>query len=163
MSVVETLKSTYEFSRARTLALLDRIENEADAAVVLPWRPGQGRAHIGWQLMHIAVTEEIFATERLASREPRFGDLWASYRGGSTPADQAPTAAQIREVLAGSRAALLETLGEFDDSRLGEIPAALAQRGWTVRTALDVIAWHEAHHQGQSHLTLNLYLATSNS
>ena len=42
------------------------IEAEPNARSVLAWRPGPGRAHIGWQLMHIGITEELFASDRLA-------------------------------------------------------------------------------------------------
>ena len=69
MSAIELLIKNLDFARARTLGLLDSIEKEPDPQAVLSWRPGPGRAHIGWQLMHIAVTEEIFATERLAPEE----------------------------------------------------------------------------------------------
>jgi len=55
---------------------------------------------------------------------------------------------------------LLATLAEFSDDQLGEIPPALAQRGWPLLTVLHVIAWHEGHHQGQAHLTLNLFKAS---
>jgi hypothetical protein len=55
----------------------------------------------------------------------------------------------------------LETLAHFGDERLGEIPPALAARGLTVRNVLNIIGWHEAHHQGQAHITLNLYLNRS--
>lgn len=159
MSVVETIVHGYGFFRQRTLGLLERIEAEADPAAVLAWRPGPGRAHMGWQLMHVAVTEEIFAAERLAERPPQFGDLWPRFRGGSTPDDDVPSAAEIRTVLKSARASLLETLSDYDDSRLEEIPPPLAARGLTVRDVLDLIAWHEAHHQGQAHITFNLYQA----
>src|SRR5207302_131665 len=37
--------------------------------------------------------------------------------------------------------------------RLQEVKLALAD-------VLNLLAWHEAHHQGQTHITLNLYKAT---
>ena len=100
MSTTELLIKSLEFARARTLGLLDGIEKEPDPQAILAWRPGPGRAHIGWQLMHFAVTEEIFATERLApEREPHWKELWPRFRGGSTPDDDVPTVAMIRDVL----------------------------------------------------------------
>lgn len=158
MSEIEIAFRTFDFFRPRTLALLDTIEKEGDPQKVLGWRPGPGRAHIAWQMMHIGVTEELFASERLAPHKPgAYTDLWARFRGGSTPDDNIPTLAAIREVLGGARARLVETLREIGDSRLGEIPAALAQRKLTVRDCLSLLPWHEAHHQGQSHITFNLY------
>lgn len=159
MSVVKTLANSYLFYRTRTLGLLDKIEQDGELGA-LGWRPGLGRAHIAWQLMHIGITEEIFATERLAPHKPRsFVDLWPRFRGGSTPDEHLPSVADIRSILSQSREHLLATLDEYDDSRLSEIPAALKERGLTVLDVLHIIGWHEAHHQGQAHLTYNLYRA----
>ncbi len=57
MTTVETLSRAYQFNRDRTLGLITSIEGLADPAAALAWRPGPGRAHIGWQLTHIAITE----------------------------------------------------------------------------------------------------------
>ena len=160
MSVADLFVQSYAFNRKRTIDLLDKIEKEPDPRKVLGWRPGPGRAHIAWQLMHLGITEEIFATERLAPHKAgAWTELWPRFRGGSTPDDDIPSPALIREVLAGSREHLLATLREFGDERLGEIPEALKQRGLTVRDVLHVISWHEAHHHGQAHITFNLYKA----
>ena len=156
-TAVEHFVKCYEFNRTRTLDFLANIEKLPNPRAALAWRPGAGRAHIGWQLMHIGVTEDIFASERLGHKAGKCSELWPRFRGGSTPDDDVPSAETIRRVLAESRVNLLATLAEYDDSRLEEIPEALKQRNWTVRTALAVISWHEAHHQGQSHITLNLF------
>ena len=47
----------------------------------------------------------------------------------------------------------------FREEQLSWISRALAQRGLTVDYVLDILSWHEAHHQGQAHLTFNLYKA----
>ena len=156
-TVIGHFVNSYEFIRGRTLDFLANIEKLPNPPAALAWRPGPGRAHIGWQLMHIGITEDIFASERLAQKPGRFADLWPRFRGGSTPDDKVPAAELIRRVLGESRAHLLATLGEYDDSRLEEIPEALKQRNWTVRTVLNVIGWHEAHHHGQAHITLNIF------
>ena len=161
MNTTDLLIKNMEFARARTLGLLDSIEKEPDPQALLSWRPGPGRAHIGWQLMHVAITEDIYATERLASQqEPPCKELWPRFRGGSTPDDDVPSVAMIRDVLKGAREHLLGTLFAIGDDRLDEIPEALRERKLTVRDVFFVLAWHEAHHQGQSHLTLNLYKAS---
>ena len=160
-TAIDHFTRNYEFIRGRTLDFLANIEKLSDPRQALAWRPGQGRAHIGWQLMHIGVTEDIFASERLAQKAGKFSELWPRFRGGSTPDDDVPSAETIRRVLAESRAHLLATLAEYDDSRLEEIPEALKQRGWTVRTVLSVIGWHESHHHGQAHITLNLFKAAA--
>lgn len=158
---VETMIAAMEMNRTRTLGLLDGICQTPDPQAVLGWRPGPGRAHIAWQLMHIAITEELFATERLAPHKAgAFTELWSRFRGGSTPDDQIPTAADIRKVLSETRVHLLDTLQSFGDADLGVIPAALKERGLTIRQVFQILNWHEAHHQGQSHLTFNLYKAS---
>ena len=159
-SQIEAFTRQYEFSRQRTFGLLDTIEKMQDPAAALGFRPGPGRAHIAWQLLHIAITEEIFATERLAPHKAAaWPDLLPRFRGGSVADDDLPSIATIRDVLSMSRQHLLATLAEFGDDRLTEIPPPLAERGWNVRTVLHVMAWHEPHHQGQAHLTLNSYKA----
>lgn len=159
MSKIDTLIESYEFNRGRTLALLDSIVEESDPQAVLGWRPGPGRAHIAWQLMHIGVTEEIFAAERLAQKPSKHGDLWPRFRGGSTPDEDIPEAAVIREILGDTRKALLSTLSEISEDQLLTVPPALAERKWRILDALHIISWHEGHHQGQAHITLNLYRA----
>jgi len=160
MSLVSTLTESYQFYRQRTLNLLDTINKQDDSTNALEWRPGEGRAHIGWQLMHIGITEEIFATERLAPHKAgAWTEYWPRFRGGSTPDDDVPGPDFIWQVLQGSRQHLLETLQEYGDDRLQEIPPALAERNLTVRDVLYILGWHEAHHQGQAHITYNLYRA----
>lgn len=161
MSIIETHLQTMQFFRPRTLGILDKIEQLSDPVAVLGWRPGAGRAHIGWQLMHIGVTEEIFASERLAPhKQGEWQSLWPRFRGGSTPDENIPTPEEIRTVLAGSREHLTATLLELGDDRLEEIPAAFAERKLTHRDCLSLLLWHEAHHQGQAHITLNLFNAS---
>jgi uncharacterized damage-inducible protein DinB len=159
MSIIQQAIAQWEFNRGRTLAKLDEIEKLPNPQAVLGWRPGPGRAHIAWQLMHVAITEELFATERLLKTAPAFPDLAPRFKGGSTPDDDIPTAARIREVLEASRSHLRQTMGKFTDDDLVQIPEAFRERGWTLNTALQVLSWHEAHHQGQTHITLNLWKA----
>lgn len=163
MSLIDSLTKSYKFNRGRTLALLDQIVSEqSDILSVLGWQPGLGRAHIAWQLMHIGVTEDIFATERLdGSKSGRLSELWTRFRGGSLPDDNIPTVEQIREVLSSSRETLLETLSGIGEERLNEIPESLKDRGWRILDVLYIISWHEGHHQGQAHLTYNLFKAAS--
>lgn len=162
MSVIETYLQQFEFNRARTLGLLEKVEQESDVWNCLGWRPRPGRAHIAWQLMHIGVTEELFAAERLASQPGRFRELWERFKGGSTPDEQIPSTQEIRQVLAGGREDLVATLGTFNDQKLGEIVwEARDGRRLTLQQVLQIISWHEAHHQGQAHITFNLYKAAN--
>lgn len=160
MSIISTTTAIWELNREMTLRTLDAIAELNDPSQVLAWRPGEGRAHIAWQLMHIAITEELFATERLLGTPPAFSDLVPRFKGGSTPDDDIPDLDVIREVLSKSRQHLTETVSKFGDDDLDTIPAPFQERGWDLGRILKVISWHESHHQGQAHLTLNLYKAT---
>ena len=158
MSTIHSTIAAIQFNRTRTLATLDRALAEKQSQSVLGWRPGPGRAHVAWQLMHIGITEQLFATERLVpGAKPQFADLVPRFRGGSTPDDDIPSADLIRRVLSESRGHLLSTLGRFGDTDLGTIPEGLRERKLTLLDVLHILSWHEAHHQGQAHITLNLY------
>jgi uncharacterized damage-inducible protein DinB len=160
MSTLHSLMAAYQFNRSRTLGLLDKIEQAAAPQTVLGWRPGPGRAHLAWQFLHIGVTEELFATERLvAGSRPAFAGLVPRFKGGSTPDDEIPPLSLIRQVLSESRAHLLATLGRFGDKDLGTIPEGFKERQLALADILHIVAWHEGHHQGQAHITFNLYQA----
>lgn len=159
-SLIQLMPQLLEFGRERTLATLTAIEQLPDPQRVLGWRPGPGRAHIAWQLMHVGITEELFATDRFRGTPPAYADLVPRFKGGSTPDDDIPPLARIREVLSESRAHLLKTVAGLTEADLATIPPALQARGFTIGKALFIIPWHEAHHQGQAHITLNLYKAT---
>ena len=118
MSVIRIVSGCWEFNRRRTLATLDAIEQLPDPAAALAWRPGPGRAHIGWQLMHIGITEELFATERLLGSPAEFPELIPRFRGGSTPDENIPDSATIRNVLESGRQHLLQTVATFSDDDL---------------------------------------------
>ena len=161
MSVFDVTLGIWDFNRTRTLALLDSIAQESDPEAILGFRPGPGRAHIAWQLMHIGITEELFATERLLGGTPDFADDVPRFRGGSTPDDEIPSVESIRSVLDQSREHLKSTILSFKESDLAIIPEHFKERGWTLAQILNVLAWHEPHHQGQAHITLNLWKANN--
>ena len=146
-----------EFNRTRTIASLERTLKLADPMKALGWRPGPGRAHVAWQLMHVAITEELFATERLRPEKlTLYSELIPRFRGGSTVDDIIPSAVEIRDTLEQSRARLIETLKSFSDRDLEWKPEALKARNLSFRDVLSILTWHEPHHQGQAHITLNL-------
>jgi uncharacterized damage-inducible protein DinB len=160
---VEHVATLWDLFRERTLATLAAIEKMPDPQKVLGWRPAPGRAHIAWQLMHIGVTEELFATERFLGTAHAYAELLPRFRGGSTPDDNIPTIAEIRDVLSNARDHLKKTAASFSDADLETIPAALKERGLSIRKGLQILTWHEGHHQGQAHITLNLYKAAHGS
>lgn len=161
MNAIGAMQGAWEFNRTLTRATLDAIGDSGEASAVLGWRPAPGRAHIAWQLMHTAVTEELVATEYLLGTPPQFPDLVRRFRGTSTPDDEIPSVDLIRDVLSAARQHLLQTIARFSDGDLPKI--VLPERGWSLETTLQAVAWHEAHHQGQAHAVFNLWRAVHRS
>jgi hypothetical protein len=148
-----------EFNRKRTLGLLDEVAKREDARAALGWRPGPGRAHLAWQLMHLAATDDrhVHARMRLVDGEPQQPEYVRRFAGGSVPDDDIPALDEIRGYLQAARDLLLTQVRALDAKAFETKPND--QAPWTIREWLKVLAWHEAHHQGQAHLTFNLYRA----
>jgi uncharacterized damage-inducible protein DinB len=146
-----------DFSRQKTLGLVDKLAEQPNAQATLGWRPAPGRAHIAWQLMHIAATDDRHVHVRMTGGQPQHPELVRRFAGGSTPDDDIPALDEIRRYLAAQRAELLGHLKKLPDSALATKPND--QSPWTYQEWLKVLAWHEAHHQGQAHITFNLYRA----
>jgi hypothetical protein len=146
-----------DFGRAKTVGLIDTLAKEVDPRKVLGWRPGPGRAHIAWQLMHIAATDDRHVHVRMTGGQPHQEEYVRRFAGGSTPDDDIPDLIEIRGYLVTQRQELLSHLKRLDAGMLDKKPND--QAPWTYREWIKVLAWHEAHHQGQAHLTFNLYKA----
>ena len=112
--------------------------------------------------MHIGITEELFATQRLMPEKPgEFQDLWPRFKGGSTPDENVPSPGEIRSVLTATREHLLDTFSRYSDDQLSVVPPGFKERGLTFQEILQLIGFHEAHHHGQAHITLNLFKAAA--
>lgn len=156
----QTLLAMLDFSRARLLGSLDAIEKHSpDVQHVLAWRPGPGRAHIAWQAMHCAATLDRYLNARLLNKAETDPELVAQYGGGSTPSDEnIPILSTIRQAIQTHHQPFRQFIAEATPALLAE----KRQFGNTERTIGDAIVlllWHEAHHQGQIHLTWNCYKA----
>jgi hypothetical protein len=143
-----------EFSRQKTLGTLDALAKLPNVAQALGWRPGPGRAHIAWQLMHIAATDDRHVHMRMTGGQAQEPEYVRRFAGGSTPDDQIPSLDEIRRYLTTQRQELTAHLKSLDAAMLDKKPND--QAPWTYREWIKVLAWHEAHHQGQAHITLNL-------
>jgi hypothetical protein len=146
-----------ELPRRKTLELLDAIAHRPDPAAILAWRPGPARAHIAWQLMHIAATDDRHLNVRMKGSQAREPNFVQRFAGGSVPDDDVPSLDVLRRYLSERRQDLLEHLRGLPSEQLGVKPTPEAP--WTYQEWFQVLAWHEAHHHGQAHLTLNLYRA----
>ncbi len=158
---LQTWEARMTFNRARTLGFLDQVLTQPQPAQALGYRPGPGRAHIAWQLAHIGITEGLFATERLFPDQPvLFAELVPRFKGGSTPDDDIPSGELLKDVLAQSREKLFAAVRQFTAADLDQVKVSLKDgRKLTLQQVLQILAWHEPHHQGQAHITLNLYKA----
>ena len=79
--------------------------------------------------MHVAITEEIFATERLApSRKAPHPNSGPDSAAAARPTTTFPRPKRFAATLGETRAQLIETLADYGDDRLEEIIAAFAPR-----------------------------------
>lgn len=162
----KTLIAGIDFARTRLLMTLDGIEKVArernlDIQQILAWRPGPGRAHMGWQFLHCAATHDKYLNVNLLGK-PQANDpaLVANYGGGSTPSDEnVPTPAAIRDALRGPVEAFKAYVASLDAAGLERRIPGPNNTTRSVAEAILMLTWHEAHHQGQVHLTWNLYKA----
>lgn len=155
-----TLLAQLDFTRQRLLAILDTIEKSGQPLdKVLAWRPGAGRAHIAWQAMHCAATHDRYLNVRLKGGAAKDEAIVNAFGGGSTPSDDnVPNLSAIRDQLAARYAdlrAYVAALSPADFAR--KIMHGNVER--SVGEAIILLAWHEAHHQGQIHLSWNCYKA----
>ena len=145
----------FEYNRGRTLTFLETIAKMPNPQIVLGWRPGEGRAHIAWQIMHLAATDDRHAHVRILGGEPQNPEYVRRFAGGSTVDDMIPTLDEIKAYLTAQRQELTAIFRAVDDAKLDTKPND--QAPWTYREWVKMLSWHEAHHQGQAHLTLNMY------
>ena len=151
------IRSFLEFVRKKTMETVDAIAKRPDASELLAYRPGPGRAHVAWQLMHIAATDDRHLGVRMKSGEPAEPENVRRFAGGSTPDENVPTIDEVRRYLTERRAAMLDHLASLSDDDLSKKPNE--QAPWIYETWFQVLTWHEAHHQGQVHLSINLFKA----
>jgi hypothetical protein len=159
----QTLIAALDFSRMRLLGTLDAIEKSGqDVNKVLAWRPGPGRAHIGWQFAHCAATHDRYLNIRLKGGNAVDAAYCDAFGGGSTPSDtNVPTAPAIREKLAANLEAFKSYINSLDAEGLARKVTLPNGMIISVAEGALMMVWHESHHQGQIHLTWNLYKAAN--
>lgn len=154
-----TLLEVFEFAREKTLAFVETLSKLPDPQQALSWRPAPGRAHIAWQLMHLAATDDRHVHLRMQGGQPQRPDYVQRFAGGSTPDDTIPTLEEVRAYLTEQRLEITAHWRKVPDSALDTKPNE--QAPWTYRQWVKMLTFHEAHHQGQAHLTLNLFKAAN--
>lgn len=154
-----SLLAILDFGRARLLGSLDAIEKSGNnISDVLLWRPAPTRAHIAWQALHCAATHDKYLNVLIKGEaKPTDMLLVESYGGGSTPTDDmVPSLAHIRSMLQSHFTTLREYVAKLTPADLDRVIGP-PDRQRKLGEAIILLAWHEAHHQGQLHLTWNLY------
>lgn len=154
------LLASFDFGRQRLIGSLDTIEKSgANVQDVLAWRPAPGRAHIGWQALHCAVTLDKYI-HFLRGQEPRNPQAVADFGGGSTPSDEkVPSLDAIRSALAESYELVRGYISGLTDADLDKVLTNPGNKQRSIRETIILLTWHEAHHQGQIHITWNMYKA----
>lgn len=156
---IAMLLGQLDYTRARLMGSLEPVF--AIGREALAYRPGPGRAHLAWQAMHCAATHDRYLNLRLLGK-PTESDpqLCANFGGGSTPSDDlVPDADTIRATLAKHFEPLRQYVIGLDESKLGvQLPLPNGKTR-SVLESLQLLAWHEAHHEGQIHLTRNFWKA----
>jgi uncharacterized damage-inducible protein DinB len=157
----ETLIAALDFSRGRLVGELETIQKSGqDTAKVLAWRPGSGRAHIGWQAMHCAATHDRYLNVGLLQQTVKDEELVRDFAGGSKPSDEnVPNIAAIIENLNITFEALKKFVSTQTPQSLEKQLPAPGGKTRSIAESIILLCWHEAHHQGQIHLTWNLYKA----
>lgn len=144
-----------EVSRRRMNELIDAVAARPNAATMLAWRPGPGRAHLAWQFMHIGATDDRHLNARMRGGQPASPEFVNRFAGGSTPDDEIPPLDAIRQYLADRRRDMLDHLQRLAESDLLTKPNTDAP--WTYDDWFTVLALHESHHHGQAQVIYNLY------
>jgi hypothetical protein len=155
----QTLLTLLDFSRSRLLGSLDTIERSGENVhQVLIWRPGVGRANIGWQVLHCAATHDKYLhTVLMGVSNASQPALVSCFGGGSTPSEEGiPALPVIRETLQKAYTPLRQFVQQLTPADMDRVVGP-PDRQRKLGEAVILLAWHEAHHQGQIHLTWNLY------
>jgi len=151
------LRSLLELSRKKTNELLDGVAKLPNPAEALAFRPGPGRAHLAWQLMHIGATDDRHLNTRMGKGQAKEPEYIRRFAFGSVPDENVPGVDEIRRYLNIRRQEVIDFLATLKDEDLPKKPHE--QAPWTYQEWIPVLAMHEGHHHGQAHLTLNLYKA----
>lgn len=155
----DTLLAGINLARERLLATLETIEKNAPhERGVLGWRPAPGRAHIAWQAMHCAVTHDRYLDTIFKYRPSPKPELLERFAYGTVPSDEdVPSLHEIRFTLSEYFEDLRKFVLALDDEGLERTITMRNGKLLTVGQVLLMLGWHEAHHQGQIHLTWNQY------
>ena len=160
-----TLLASMEYSRGRLIQTLNGIEKTAgeksmELRSILGWRPSPGRAHIAWQAAHCAATHDKYLNVLLLGGTPKDPNWVNRFGGGSVPSDEnVPSLPEIRAKLEETFGTVQRYVAGLDTAGLARVTLLPNNGQRTVAESILLLTWHEAHHQGQIHLTWNMFKA----
>ncbi|HNE21515.1 MAG TPA: DinB family protein, partial [Leptospiraceae bacterium] len=133
----EWMLSQMEFNRAATDHLLDELEKTGKADEALAWRAGTNRAPLGWQLMHLAASEDRQAT-RLGAQSLISEKYAEDFKSGKPAVSFIPKLPYVRQYLKDSRASLQKAIRDFDMSKMDQ---KVPETDNTFRKLFQIILW----------------------
>ena len=156
---IEILLSQHKFIRTRFLQLLQEIENSGKEKEALHFQISQGtskRAHIGWQMLHIAATFDRYTQFRILEKDVLDKKLVENYGFGSKPDPLLLTSSEeIRSKLLEFTNIYYDLFTHLDLESLDVPPHPRFDR--TYKEILFLMNWHEAEHSGQCQIIWNTF------
>ncbi len=146
-----------KYNRSLVNEVLAKIEKTGRAEEIINWSPPTGRASIAFQLMHIAASDDILLSENLRTTAPVSAKYIDDYARGKPAPRSHPSLKEIKKYLAATSAKLAAHVKTMSTADLDKKPTLKA---WgTNYEMVQSIIFHEAHHQGQMHISWNMFKA----
>lgn len=136
------------FSRQALIALIDALPEDK-----ILHQPCPEANHAMWILGHLACTDEFFMNKVDDRPFNKFEDWKGKFFMNSKPTTNAadyPPFAEVKEVLANNREAVISCFKKMDEAKLREpLPDDLQSFAPSHAALIPTIAWHEGMHTGQ--------------
>ena len=135
------------FARQALLGMIDALPEDK-----ILHQPCQGANHAMWILGHLACTDEFFMNKVDGRPFNKFEDWKDKFFMKSKPTTNAadyPPLAEVKEILANNREALISLFSNMDEAKLrSPLPGDLSFAP-SHAALIPTIAWHEGMHIGQ--------------
>ncbi len=159
MKEIESLLKQLVYVHNRTHSFFKQIQESPFGMEALYWRMpfGKGRAHMGWQFMHLAATYHKFAYYCNPSLylDQKFIE---EFGHGSIPNEKnIISISEIWDKLDLEFKKFYGCYENFPEEKLDEKPVLEINR--THRENIYLMLWHEASHLGQCQITWNSFRA----
>ncbi len=160
MNEIQAYYSQFQFNYNRTLGFLKQLEESPVGMEALYWRMpfGNGRAHIGWQFLHLSATYHKFGYFVEPSVNAMDEDFVKNFGHGSIPDEKIRfTFDELKGFLQRDTNRFWKSLENFPIDELDRKPQTTDR---TFREMILLMNWHECIHIGQSQITWNAFRAS---